>query len=89
MSSIERRIEQAEEALGMLDEPIAIHVVDYRDGESEHFRPDGSRRPPGELPPGHPPRPLRPEERRGNIIIRYIPCEAVQSRPESEVGHEH
>ncbi len=82
MSSIERRIEKAEHKLGMVDEPIVIEVVDYRDAESEHFRPDGSRRPPGELPPVHPPRRLPPEERRGNFIIRHVACESIREQPE-------
>ncbi len=64
MNSIERRIEQAEQALGMGQEPIVINVV-WFGGE-----------------------PVPPEERRDNIIVRYVAYESVQKRLEGGAGHE-
>ena len=65
MSKIERRIEQAEQALGMGQEPITINVV-WFGGE-----------------------PVPPEQRRDNIIIRYVAYENVRERMAREAGHEH
>ena len=33
--------------------------------------------------------PVPPEQRRGNIISRYIAYEALQTQQEGESGHEH
>jgi hypothetical protein len=59
MSSIAKRIERAEERLGLDQGLIIIINVVWFGGE-----------------------PVPPEERRGNIVSRYVAYEAVQERQE-------
>lgn len=62
MSSIERRIERAEEQLGLDQEPIITRIVLFGG-------------------------PIPPQERRGNVIVRYVTYESI--RPQQEGGTTH
>jgi len=64
MSSIERRIEQAEQALGMGQEPVVVNIVWF-----------GGK-------------PVPPERRDGNFVVRHIAYKSVQKRQDGGAGHE-
>lgn len=65
MGNIARRIERAEERLGLDQEPIIVDLV-WFGGE-----------------------PVPPEQRRDNVILRYVAYETVQRQREGGAGREH